>query len=243
VGLRAIEEALAERPFAGREATRAVAWLTDQIVRAGAGAARALHPLSPEEGRLALLAVGGYGRGEMAPQSDVDLMVLLPGELSPGQKAWVEGLLYLLWDLKLKVGHATRSVKEALALAKGDMTIRTTFLEMRHLAGDATLTAQLRDRFWRDLVPGTAAEFVEAKLAERDARHLKQGERYVVEPSVKEGKGGLRDLHSLFWIAKYVNGVESVESWWRAASSRPRSSPPSGGPRTSCRRCAATCIS
>jgi [protein-PII] uridylyltransferase len=211
-GLSAIDDAFARNPFAGREATRAIAWLTDHLVTKGYLAARALHPLSPSEDGLALLAVGGYGRGEMAPQSDVDLMVLLPGNLGAGQKALVEGLLYLLWDLKLKVGHATRSIKEALALARQDMTIRTSLLEMRHLTGDESLTAALRDRFWGDLVPGTAAEFLEAKLAERATRHQKQGgQRYVVEPNVKEGKGGLRDLHSLFWIGKYVNGVETTD--------------------------------
>ncbi|HVG47570.1 MAG TPA: nucleotidyltransferase domain-containing protein, partial [Rubellimicrobium sp.] len=210
-GMEAIAEAFAREPFAGREATRSIAWLTDRLVTAGCLAAQALHPLASGEQRLALLAVGGYGRGEMAPQSDVDLMVLLPGALGRSQKAFVEGLLYLLWDLKLKVGHATRSVKEALALAKEDMTIRTSLLEMRHLTGDEALTATLRDRYWRELVPGTAREFLEAKLAERDARHQRQGgQRYVVEPNVKEGKGGLRDLHSLFWIGKYVNGVEST---------------------------------
>jgi [protein-PII] uridylyltransferase len=211
-GLASIEAAFAETPFAGRESTRSIAWLTDHLVREGFRAARALHPLGPGEERLALLAVGGYGRGEMAPQSDVDLMVLLPGSLGPGQKALVEGLLYLLWDLKLKVGHATRSIKEALALAREDMTIRTSLLEMRHLTGDESLTAALRQKFWGELVPGTATEFLEAKLAERAARHQKQGgQRYVVEPNVKEGKGGLRDLHSLFWIGKYVNRVETTD--------------------------------
>ncbi|MBP1804717.1 [protein-PII] uridylyltransferase [Rubellimicrobium aerolatum] len=211
-GMAAIAEGFAARPFAGREATRAIAWLTDRLILSATRVARALFPLAPGDDRLALLAVGGYGRGEMAPQSDVDLMVLLPGALSPAQKAQVEGLLYLLWDLKLKVGHATRSIKEALTLARGDMTIRTSLLEVSHLAGDESLAATLRERFWRELVRGSATEFLEAKLAERAARHQKQGgQRYVVEPNVKEGKGGLRDLHSLFWIGKYVNGVETTD--------------------------------
>nr|WP_256439139.1 [protein-PII] uridylyltransferase [Rubellimicrobium arenae] len=211
-GMEAIGAAFAAHPVAGRETTHAIAWLTDRLVTSACRTARALHPLPPGESRIALLAVGGYGRGEMAPQSDVDLLVLLPGALTERQKALVEGLLYLLWDLKLKVGHATRSIKEALALAKEDLTIRTTLLETRHLFGDESLTAALREKFWRDLVRGTAAEFLEGKLAERAARHAKQGgQRYVVEPNVKEGKGGLRDLHSLFWIGKYVNGVETTD--------------------------------
>ncbi|TNC51893.1 [protein-PII] uridylyltransferase [Rubellimicrobium rubrum] len=209
-GMAVIRDGLARKPLAGRETTHAIAWLSDRLVSAACDVARALQPLSASEGRLALLAVGGYGRGEMAPQSDIDLLVLLPAALTQGQKGFVECVLYLLWDLKLKVGHATRTVKEALALAKEDMTIRTTLLETRHLSGDEALTDALRERFWGDLVPGSAAGYLEAKLAERAARHQKQGgQRYVVEPNVKEGKGGLRDLQSLFWIGKYVKGVET----------------------------------
>ncbi|TNC73115.1 [protein-PII] uridylyltransferase [Rubellimicrobium roseum] len=211
-GMAAIRAAFEARPSSGRETTRSIAWLTDGVVTSACAAARALDPLSPGEERLALLAVGGYGRGEMAPQSDVDLMVLLPGALTPAKKTLVEGLLYLLWDLKLKVGHATRSIKEALALASEDTTIRTSLLEMRHLTGDESLTASLRERFWRELVRVTGPDYLQAKLEERAQRHARQGgQRYVVEPNVKEGKGGLRDLHSLFWIGKYVNGVETTD--------------------------------
>ena len=118
-------------------------------------------------------------------------------------------MLHLLWDLKLKVGHSMRSAPQLIALAKKDMTVRTAFLEARWLWGDEKLFDVAMRRFRKEVVAGTAAEFVSAKLAERDERHVKMGDsRYVVEPNVKDGKGGLRDLHTLYWIGKYVHGVE-----------------------------------
>ncbi|HKX91970.1 MAG TPA: [protein-PII] uridylyltransferase, partial [Sphingomicrobium sp.] len=117
--------------------------------------------------------------------------------------------LHLLWDLKLKVGHSIRSVPQLMTLARKDMTVRTAFLEARWLWADARLFDAAAARFRKEIVAGTAAEFVAAKLAERDARHVRMGDsRYVVEPNVKDGKGGLRDLHALYWIGKYVHGVE-----------------------------------
>ena len=118
-------------------------------------------------------------------------------------------MLHLLWDLKLKVGHSLRSIPQLIALAKKDMTVRTAFLEGRWLWGDDALFDAAMRRFRKEVVAGTAADFVAAKLAERDQRHIKMGDsRYVVEPNVKDGKGGLRDLHTLYWIGKYVHGVE-----------------------------------
>ena len=120
-------------------------------------------------------------------------------------------LLYLLWDLGLKVGQATRSVAECLRYAKADLTIRTALLEARYVWGEQALFTELKARFEAEIVRGTAAQFVEAKLAERDARHQRVGDsRYQLEPNVKEGKGGLRDLHTLFWIAKYIYRIDDV---------------------------------
>ena len=212
-GRDAIARAFATRPFAARPMTRAHAWLTDRIVTSCFETARGLHPLhSPTEGeRLSLLGVGGYGRGEMAPHSDVDLLFLTPWKITPWAESVIESMLYMLWDLKLKVGHSSRTVKDCLRLAKEDFTIRTSLVECRHLAGDPALAASLRERLWTELFRSTAPEFITAKLAEREARHLKQGgQRYVVEPNVKEGKGGLRDLQSLYWIGKYVYGVQDA---------------------------------
>ncbi|MXN64759.1 [protein-PII] uridylyltransferase [Stappia sp. GBMRC 2046] len=166
------------------------------------------NPSSGE--RLSVAAVGGYGRGTLAPFSDVDLLFLLPYKQTPWGEQVVEYILYMLWDLGLKVGHSTRNVDECLRQARGDMTIRTALLEVRYIHGDAPLFKELVKRFDEEVIAGTGPEFIAAKLAERDERHRRQGaSRYLVEPNVKEGKGGLRDLHSLFWIAKYFYRVRS----------------------------------
>ena len=199
-------------PRAARETVRAFASLTDAIVTTVHWVATTqLHPQqSPTEAeQLAVLAVGGYGRAEMAPQSDVDLLFLTPYKTSAWAESVVESMLYMLWDLKLKVGHATRSVDDCIRLAGQDMTIRTSMVEHRAVAGQLSLAETLRDRLWSELFDRSIPEFIEAKLTERDERHKRQGgQRYVLEPNVKEGKGGLRDLQTLYWIAKYIHRVE-----------------------------------
>src|SRR5579863_167076 len=161
---------------------------------------------------MAVVATGGYGRGLLAPGSDIDLLFLLPYKQTAWGESVVETLLYCLWDMGQKVGHATRSVAECIRQAKADMTIRTGLLESRLLLGDATLYSELITRFDKEVIQGSAAEFVAAKLAEREERHRRSGQsRYLVEPNVKDGKGGLRDLHTLFWIAKYVYRVRNPE--------------------------------
>src|SRR5208283_1447823 len=165
-----------------------------------------------EAERMAVVATGGYGRGLLAPGSDIDLLFLLPYKQTAWGESVAETLLYCLWDMGLKVGHATRSVNECIRQAKADLTIRTALLESRYLFGDAALYAELTARFEKEVVQGTAAEFVAAKLAEREERVRRAGQsRYLVEPNVKDGKGGLRDLHTLFWIAKYVYRVRETE--------------------------------
>ncbi|MBI1212497.1 MAG: [protein-PII] uridylyltransferase [Alphaproteobacteria bacterium] len=164
-----------------------------------------------ESEHLAIVAVGGYGRGALAPGSDIDLLFLLPYKQTAWGESVVEYMLYMLWDLGLKVGHATRSLNECIRLAKSDMTIRTAVLEARYLWGERKLFDTLKLRFAKEVVTGSGADFVEAKLQERHARHVAAGEsRYLVEPNVKDGKGGLRDLHTLFWIAKYLYRVEDT---------------------------------
>ncbi len=162
--------------------------------------------------RMAVVATGGYGRGLMAPESDIDLLFILPYKQTAWGEQVAEAILYCLWDMGLKVGHATRSVDESIRQARGDMTIRTAILETRFLTGDRPLYDELVARFDKEVVQGTAAEFVTAKLAEREERHRRAGQsRYLVEPNVKDGKGGLRDLHTLFWIAKYVYRVRDTD--------------------------------
>ena len=209
-----IAEHLRAAPFAARQMTRSYTYLTDCLVEtAFLVATRILHPLPnpTEQERVSVIAVGGYGRGEMAPQSDVDLLFLTPYKVTPWAESVIESMLYILWDLRLKVGQSTRTIRDCIRLGGEDFTIRTAMLEHRYLTGDRPLAAELETRLWEDLFAGSSREFIEAKLEEREIRHNKQGgQRYVVEPNVKEGKGGLRDLQSLFWIAKYVHGVQDV---------------------------------
>src|SRR5688500_2058296 len=210
-GREELTRRLAEKPSAGHEIVRGHAFLIDQLIRV-------LHdhviadfypaPDKSKRDRLTLIAVGGYGRGEMAPHSDVDIAFITPGKTTPWCEQVIEALLYYLWDLGLKVGHSSRSLDEMVKMAKGDLTIRTAILEGRYLWGDQELYEQASQRFWKDVGPGSEGQFVSEKLAERNARHKRMGDsRYVVEPNVKDGKGGLRDLQTLYWIGKYIHRV------------------------------------
>ncbi|SNB65820.1 UTP--GlnB (protein PII) uridylyltransferase, GlnD [Rhodoblastus acidophilus] len=190
-----------------------LAFVEDEILRAIH--ACVLKHILPDAAstRLCVVAVGGYGRGALAPGSDIDLLFLLNGKNRGRAEAVVEAMLYFLWDLKQKVGHATRTVEECLKQARADMTIRTTLIETRCILGDEGLLDTLLARFDQEIVRVTAPEFVAAKLAERDERVRRAGSsRYLVEPNVKEGKGGLRDLNTLFWIAKYAYRVHDAEA-------------------------------
>ena len=208
-GRSEIARRLTIEPGHGRSAAQAIAFLHDQLVRLAFDFVTERLLDEPLNGELALIGLGGTGRGEMAPFSDLDLMFLTAKTPTAEAERASEAILHLLWDLKLKVGHSVRSIPQLIALAKKDMTIRTAFLEARWLWGDDKLFDLAMRKFRKDVVAGTAAEFVSAKLAERDQRHIKMGDsRYVVEPNVKDGKGGLRDLHTLYWIGKYVHGVE-----------------------------------
>ena len=164
-----------------------------------------VHPRPEPTGfeRLSLIAVGGYGRGVLAPFSDLDLLFLRPGKSSPRSEQVIEFVLYVLWDMGVKVGQATRSINECLSLARSDMTVRTSLLEARPLVGDMALAQTLIARFQAFVARADPRPFIAAKLDERDLRHQKSGAvRYRVEPNVKDGKGGLRDLNTLFWIAR-----------------------------------------
>jgi [protein-PII] uridylyltransferase len=161
--------------------------------------------------RLVVAAVGGYGRSTLAPGSDIDLLFLLGDDKDDLGERVAEAMLYLIWDLRQKVGHSTRSVAECLRQSKSDMTVRTALLEARFILGDEDLFEDMRRRFEKEIVHHNPRDFVAAKLAERDTRISRAGRsRYLVEPNVKEGKGGLRDLNTLFWIAKYVYRVREA---------------------------------
>ena len=199
----------------GRRCAERLCRMEDEIIRLLFDFARKhLYPsTNPSEAeRMAVVATGGYGRGLQAPGSDIDLLFVLPYKQTAWGESIAEAILYCLWDLGLKVGHATRSVDECIRQSKSDITIRTAILEARFLLGDRALFDELIKRFDEEVVRGTATEFVTAKLAEREERHRRSGQsRYLVEPNVKDGKGGLRDLHTLFWIAKYVYRVRTPE--------------------------------
>ena len=214
MGRAEIAERLIEHPSRGLEAAAAQAFLIDQILRLLFDfATTRLHPPSSTTTaeRLVLMAVGGYGRGEMAPHSDVDIAFLIPSKQSPWAEQVIESMLYALWDLGLKVGHSARSLDDMVRQAKADNTIRTALLEARYVWGDTSLYDEAERRFRAEVQAGSARAYIADKLAERNERHQKMGDsRYVVEPNVKEGKGGLRDLHTLFWIGKYVHNVGSA---------------------------------
>ena len=159
--------------------------------------------------RLTICATGGYGRNALAPSSDIDLMFIRAVKESAWAESVIEYVLYMLWDMGLKVGHASRTIPECLRAAKEDFTIRTSVLETRYICGDEDLLKELNTRLRNELFNNSIPEFVAAKMKERDNRHRKMGEsRYMVEPNIKDGKGGLRDMHTMFWIAKYIHNID-----------------------------------
>ena len=212
-GFDRISFELRKNPLKARKAISSYAFLTDCLVTSAWKFATEIQFPShnpTEAEKLSIISVGGYGRREMAPFSDVDLLFLTPYKMSPWSENVIETVLYLLWDLKLKVGHSSRSIKDCLRLGSDDYTIRTAMLEHRFVCGDINLASQLNEKLWKNLFSGTAKDFISAKLKERENRHEKHGQRYMVEPNVKEGKGGLRDLQSLYWIAKYVYQTQNI---------------------------------
>ncbi|WP_420141335.1 [protein-PII] uridylyltransferase [Sphingomonas sp.] len=213
-GRAEIARRLAEHPSRGAEIASSYAYLTDQILRLvfDLTVQRIYpnnHPTASE--RLTLAAVGGYGRGEMALHSDVDIAFVTPWKQTAWAEQVIESILYSLWDLGLKVGHSSRSLDDMVRMAKADLTVCTALLEARYVWGDQALYDEAAARFEREVMSGTGRTFVAEKLAERNARHERMGDsRYVFEPNLKERKGGLRDLHTLFWIGKYVYRVRTV---------------------------------
>ena len=194
----------------GVETARLIAAVHDVVLKAlWHFATRIEHPnANPSESeRMALCAVGGYGRAEMAPFSDLDLLFLTTDKKTSAYVEQVtEFTLYMLWDLGFKVGHSVRTADQAVKLAKEDQTILTALLDLRYLEGDEGLATELFTRVRRELTKGSGRPYISGKLEERDQRHAREGgSRYVIEPNIKEGKGGLRDLHVLYWIARFLD--------------------------------------
>ncbi len=179
----------------------------------GAASSAAARGNGEAEVPLALIALGGYGRGELNPFSDVDVMLLHQqrAEVSPHLEEMVNQILYLLWDSGFKVGHSTRSIKEAIAQANSDMRTKTAMLEARFLAGNTELATEFREQFRSKCVVGHERDYVELRMEDQVARHKKFGDSvYLQEPNLKSGCGGLRDYQNLLWITYFKEGSLST---------------------------------
>jgi [protein-PII] uridylyltransferase len=199
----------------GREICARRAELVDVLLQYVFGAAAtSARGNGAAEVPLALVALGGYGRGELNPFSDIDVMLLHHQEkkgISPHLEEMVQQVLYLLWDSGFKVGHSTRSIKEAVAQANQDMRTKTAMLESRFLAGDAELAREFRRQFRLKCVNGYEREYVELRMQDQVARHKKFGDSvYLQEPNLKSGCGGLRDYQNLLWMTYFKEGSLST---------------------------------
>ena len=199
----------------GREICARRAELVDVLLRyVFGGAAATARGNGETKVPLALIALGGYGRGELNPFSDIDVMLLhhqRATEISPDLEEMVNQVLYLLWDSGFKVGHSTRSIKEAIAQANRDMRTKTAMLESRFLAGDSELAREFRKQFRSKCVEGHERGYVEMRMQDQVARHKKFGDSvYLQEPNLKSGCGGLRDYQNLLWMTYFREGSLST---------------------------------
>lgn len=217
-----VQEAFEAHALSGLTAARMLGELTDGLIFAIH--AYTLAQVAPEQAEpganpfattteppFVLVATGGYGRGVLGPYSDIDLLFLSDRPLGPRGRRAVEFMLYLLWDLGLKVGHATRSLRECLEDARADATIQTALLDGRFLAGDAEIFTRFEAAYAEARQEWGVGQFLAAKRAERTARHRRYGDSpYLVEPHLKEGRGGLRDIQTMYWLARYAFGVRKM---------------------------------
>ncbi|HEV8583888.1 MAG TPA: [protein-PII] uridylyltransferase [Methylomirabilota bacterium] len=210
-GLNAFKQRHAEGA-SGEDSVRAHARFMDQVVASlarlvGADAVAAGLPPTP----FVVVALGGYGRGELHPSSDIDLMIVYDGELTPSVQRVMQEMLYTLWDLGLQVGHSLRSLEDCVAMARTDFPSRTSMQEARFVAGDRRLFTRfgrmLRDNVYRH----DFEQFLATTLAERDQRYRKHGASpYIGEPNIKESAGGLRDMHTAMWLGAAKFGARTL---------------------------------
>ena len=183
------------------------AWVVDQLLHF---AWHRIYELKNPKLDIALVAVGGYGRGELHPYSDIDLLILLPNNKYERVRPFTEGLLSFLWDIGLEVSHSVRSIKDCVQAAKQDITVVTNIMEARLLEGDSSLLEKMRsatspDKIWKP------QDFYKAKLAEQNERYKKFNETaYNLEPNIKEGPGGLRDIQTICWVVQRRYGVTDL---------------------------------
>src|SRR6184192_651104 len=198
----------------GREICARRSELVDVLLQYVFGAAATATRKGAGAAPLALIALGGYGRGELNPFSDIDVMLLHregTRKISPQLEEMVEQVLYLLWDSGFKVGHSTRSIKDAITQANRDMLTKTAMLESRFLAGDAELAREFREQFRSKCVEGHEREYVDMRMQDQVVRHKKFGDSvYLQEPHVKSGCGGLRDYQNLLWMTYFKEGSLST---------------------------------
>jgi [protein-PII] uridylyltransferase len=215
----------------GREVCASRASLIDIILRHifAAAISSAEKSNRTDTVSLSLVALGGYGRGELNPGSDVDVMFLHPhfeNEVPPSLQQTVEQVLYLLWDIGFKVGHSTRSIREAVAQANGDMLTKTAMLEARHLTGDGDLFQRFRAQFRKQCVEAHEKEYIVARMQDQAQRHEKFANNiYLQEPDVKRGCGGLRDYQNLLWMTCFKEGALTTthlvgKDWLSASDGR-----------------------
>lgn len=190
---------------------KAMTQTMDELMLAVYAEVKAAHPSPAFDEVVCCVAVGGYGRKELFPYSDVDLLFLYQGKKLKAIREHVESFLYYLWDLGLQVGYSVRTAEEAIELSNSDHTIASNLLDARFLAGNHTLFDTFSARFMKQVIGSDPPRYVEAKLKEREQRHIKHGDsRFLLEPNIKENKGGLRDLHTLYWLAHYGYGTRSI---------------------------------
>ena len=191
-GRAALKAAFGDRPDATKALQRQCA-LVDEVLAS-------IWSETGQSGALALIAVGGYGRGLLYPYSDVDVLILLPDEVGDSVRASVEALVGVLWDIGLEIGHSVRTIAECQDEARRDVTVQTTLLESRLIAGNRKQYTRFASAMLKDL---DVAYFVEAKLIEQQQRHTRFNDTaYNLEPNVKESPGGLRDLQNILWISR-----------------------------------------
>ncbi|MCB4822058.1 [protein-PII] uridylyltransferase [Roseicella aerolata] len=209
-----VQESFEAHELSGLASARWLAALTDGLMTAIHRYALAMVPAREAEKAeppFALVATGGYGRGVLAPYSDIDLLFLTDQPAGPRAQRVVEFVLYLLWDLGLKVGHATRSIRDCLEESGKDATVMTALVDARFLAGEKPVFDRFLEAFGRANQQRGLGPFLAAKRAERAARHARYGDSpYLVEPNIKEGRGGLRDLQTLYWLSRYAFGTQRM---------------------------------
>lgn len=162
---------------------------------------------------IAIIATGGYGRQELCPYSDIDILFLTPHKTDKNLEVKIEKFLYQIWDSNIKIGHAVRTIPQCLSVTSTDIKAQTTLLDARLIKGDNELFEELITKLDKHRKTGAQKSFVKAKLAERDERHKRLGDtRYVLEPNIKDGKGGLRDYQTLFWITHVIYNATTTQN-------------------------------